>query len=358
MTGAKISFLTNVWDISSHFLFLAPKIKRMLDKKYYINTETLRYERVKLTRKQLYRYLGFFSFGLITLAILMRFGFERFYPTPREIIYQQENNNLRSEYASLNLELLEVESQLTDLRNRDDRFYRAILSLDPIPSSIRTLGIGGSERGQRLKNLREPGMVRIVNNRIDNITNKVRLQNSSLSAVLNEALDKQEFTACKPSINPISPADPTWLTSTYGYRNDPFTGKRTAHHGIDLAGPIGLDIHSTGAGTVIRARINRYGYGKEVVVDHGFGYTSIYAHLDDILVEKGQKLMRGEVVGTLGSTGRSTGPHLHYEIRKDGRAVNPFYFFYENLSSEEYTLLASRASFPEGSYQPVAMSQK
>ncbi len=350
--------MTNVWDISPHFLFLAHKIKRMLDKKYYINPETLSYERVRLTRKQLYRYVGLFSFGLICLAILMRFGFERFYPTPREIIYQQENNNLRAEYVALNLELQQVESQLVDLRNRDDRFYRAILSLDPIPNTIRSFGTGGSERGQHLMNLREPGMVRNVSNRIDNITNKVRLQNNSLSAVLDEALDKQEFLACKPSINPISPADPVWLTSSYGYRKDPFTGKRSAHHGIDLAGQIGLDIHCTGAGTVIFAKTNRHGYGKEVVVDHGFGYTTTYAHLDDILVEKGQKLKRGEIVGTLGSTGRSTGPHLHYEIRKDNRAVNPFYFFYENLSSEEYTLLASQASYPEGSYQPVAMSQK
>jgi len=330
----------------------------MFGKKYYINPETLRYERVRLTRQQLYRYVGLFSIGLICLAILMRFGFERFYPTPREIIYQQENNNLRSELAALNLDLQDVEFQLADLRNRDDRFYRAILSLDPIPSTIRALGIGGAERSQHLRNLREPGMVMTVSNRIDKISSKVRLQNSSLSAVLDEALDKQEFLACKPSINPISPADPYWLTSTYGYRNDPFTGKRTPHHGIDLAGPVGLDIHCAGAGTVVRAKMNRHGYGKEVVVDHGFGYTTTYAHLHDILVEKGQKLKRGEVVGTMGSTGRSTGPHLHYEIRKDGRAVNPFYFFYENLSSEEYTLLASKATLPEGKYQPVAMSQK
>ena len=330
----------------------------MFGKRYYINPETLRYERVRLTRQQLYRYVGLFSFGLICLAILMRFGFERFYPTPREIIYQQENNNLRSELAALNLDLEDVEFQLEDLRNRDDRFYRAILSLDPIPSTIRTLGVGGAERGQHLRNLREPGIVSAVSNRIDKISSNVRLQNHSLNAVLDEALDKQEFLACKPSINPISPADPIWLTSTYGYRKDPFTGKRTAHHGIDLAGPVGLDIHCTGSGTVIYAKINRHGYGKEVVVDHGFGYRTTYAHLNDIFVEKGQKLKRGEVVGTLGSTGRSTGPHLHYEIRKDGRAVNPFYFFYENLSSEEYSLLASKASLPEGKYQPVAMSQK
>lgn len=330
----------------------------MIGKKYYINPKTLRYEQVKLTKKQLSRYVGLVSFGLILLAILMRFGFERTFPTPKQIIYQQQNIKLRSEYAALNLELQEVESQLEDLRNRDDRFYRAILSLEPVSSTIRGVGIGGSERGQHLRNLREPAMVMSVSERIEKISNKVKIQSSSLESVYKEALNNQEFLACKPSINPISPADPCWLTSGYGYRKDPFTGKRTAHHGIDLAGPVGLDIHCSGAGTVVDARMSGSGYGKEVVVDHGFGYTSRYAHLHDINVEVGQEVKRGEVIGTLGSTGRSTGPHLHYEIRKEGNAVNPFYFFYENLSSEEYVLLASRANPSDEQYQPLAMSQK
>jgi murein DD-endopeptidase MepM/ murein hydrolase activator NlpD len=330
----------------------------MIGKKYYINPKTLRYERVRLTRKQWVRYVGLFSFGLISLAVLMRSGFERFFPTPRQIIYQQKNNTLRAEYAALNSELQEVEAELADLRNRDDRFYRAILSLEPYPSTIRTAGTGGAHRNQHLRNLREPGMVLNVSQRIEKITNKAKIQSTSLDKVYKEALEIQEFLACKPSINPLSPADPYWLTSTYGYRKDPFSGRRTAHNGIDLAGPEGLPIHCTGAGTVVYAQMNRHGYGKEVVVDHGFGYTSRYAHLNDIYVERGQKLKRGEVLGTLGNTGKSTGPHLHYEIRKDNRAVNPFYFFYENLTSEEYTLLAARASYPEASYQPLALSQK
>jgi murein DD-endopeptidase MepM/ murein hydrolase activator NlpD len=306
----------------------------------------------------LIRYVGLLSFGLISLAILMRVGFERFYPTPRQLIYQHENNNLRAEYARLNAELRELDAELLDMRNRDDRFYRAILSLEPFPSTMRIAGTGGAVRNQHLRNLREPGMVLTVSNRIEKISNKARIQSTSLDNVYREALETQEFLACKPSINPLSPADPYWLTSTYGYRSDPFSGKRTAHQGIDLAGPVGLDVHCTGAGTVVYAQMNRHGYGKEVVVDHGFGYTSRYAHLHDIHVKKGQKLNRGEVLGTLGNTGKSTGPHLHYEIRKDERAVNPFYFFYENLSSQEYELLAARASNPESPYQPLAMSQK
>ena len=296
--------------------------------------------------------------GLIALAILMRFGFEYYFPTPRQIIYYKQNVTLRSEYASLNAELKEVESQLSELRNRDDLFYRAILSLDPIPSSIRSVGTGGSEPGSVLKNVRDPKLFHDVSERMDKISNKAKIQSNSLDKVYAEAVDNQHFLASKPSINPISPGDPTWLTSSYGFRPDPFTKRRTAHHGIDLAGPTGLDIHCTGEGTVSIAHVSIFGYGKEVVVDHGYGYTSRYAHLHDIHVKVGQKLKRGEILGTLGNTGRSTGPHLHYEIRKQGQPVNPMYFFYENLSAGEYRLLASKANMSATPYASNAMSQK
>lgn len=330
----------------------------MIGRKYYLNPETLRYERIRLNSKQRIRYSLIISLGLIALAVILRYGFERYYPTPRQVIYERENTTLRSDYISLNTQLQEVESQLAELRNRDDRFYRSILSLEPVPSSIREAGTGGSERNPHLRNLRKPGLVLDVTHRIDNISSRVQIQSSSLENVYAEAVTNQHFLACKPSINPISSADPFWLTSSYGYRNDPFTHRRTAHHGIDLAGPYGLDVHCTGEGTVIFAQVSRYGYGKEVIIDHGYGYTTKYAHLQEILVKRGQQLVRGEVVGTLGSTGRSTGPHVHYEIRKNGRAVNPMYFFYENLSPDEYTKLAARANPSENTYQSYAVSQK
>jgi len=330
----------------------------LFTRKYYLNPDTLRVERVRLNRDQKIRFGVICTVGLISLAVLMRHGFERNFPTPRQIIYEKENTVLRSEYASMNSELHEVESQLSELRNRDDLFYRAILSLEPIPSSIREAGTGGSETNIHLRSIREPGMVMDVSDRIRKISNRVDIQSNSLVNVYKEAVTSQQFLACRPSINPISPADPTWLTSSYGYRNDPFTHRRMAHNGIDIAGRIGTDIHATGNGTVITAKMSRYGYGREVKVDHGFGFITIYGHLEDINVRVGQKVKRGEVVGTLGNTGRSTGPHLHYEVRKNGHTVNPMYFFYENLTSDEYTVLASRAIFPGSPYQPVAMSQK
>ena len=330
----------------------------MFGRKYFINPETLRIERVRLTRAQKVRYFMVVGLGVIALAVVMRYGFERYYPTPRQVIYERDNTQLRSDYMALNSNLQQVEYQLSELRNRDDRFYRSILSLEPVPSSIREAGTGGSEPYQQISNMREPGLVMNVSQRIDKLSSRVQIQSNSLENVYEEAVTTQHLLACRPSINPISSADPFWMTSSYGYRKDPFTHKRTAHHGIDLAGPYGLPIHVTGDGTVVAAHMNRHGYGKEVLVDHGFGYVSRYAHLQEILVKPGQKLKRGEVLGTMGNTGRSTGPHLHYEIRVDNRPVNPMYYFYENLSPKEYTLLAANATQTPGPYRPSAMSQK
>ncbi len=331
---------------------------RIIRRKYYLNPETLRYERVTFNSKQRVRFWIILGTGLIVVAALLRFGFERHYPTPRQMMYERQNARLRSEYLALDRELQQVESELAEFRNRDDRFYRAILNLEPIPSSIREAGTGGAQRDLHLAALRNRGMIMDVSQKIEMISNRVHIQSSSLESVYEEAVNNQQYLACKPSINPISSADPCWQTSNYGYRIDPFTQRRTPHFGIDLAGPYGLEVHCTGEGTVIRTGFSRYGYGNEVVVDHGFGYKTRYAHLQDINVKKGQKLKRGQVLGTLGSSGRSTGPHLHYEVQKEGRTVNPMYFFYENLTPEEYAQLAMRANLTGTLPEPMAMSQK
>lgn len=331
---------------------------RIFRRKYFLNSETLRYERVAFNSKQRIRFWLIGGVGLIAVAALLRFGFERHYPTPRQVMYQKENVALRSEYASLDYQLREVESELTELRNRDDRFYRAILSLDPIPSSIREAGTGGAQRDLHLRTVRNPDMILDVSQRIEKISNRMQIQSTSLENVYEKAVSNKQKLACKPSISPISSADPCWFTSLYGYRNDPFTNQRTPHQGLDMAGPYGLDVHCTGDGTVKHVGFNRYGYGNEVLVDHGFGYMTRYAHLKEVLVKRGQKLKRGEVLGKLGSSGRSTGPHLHYEVHKNGRTDNPMHYFYDNLTADEYTQLAFRANHSGQEYEPMAMSQK
>lgn len=316
----------------------------MLGRKYRINPKTLRYEEVKLAPKQRL-FLGFFI-GVVLLgsAVGMRVLFDNHAKSPRLVYYENVNHELRQEYRELSFELLQDEEVLGHFRRKDDRLYRSIFGMDPIPASIREAGTGGAVMHTALQTISNPEMVIDVFERVDKVMMKAKIQSSSFDDLQEAAVTNQQILACKPQIQPISPADRTWLTSTFGYRQDPFTKQRRIHRGIDIAGRHGIEIHATGDGVVRIADKKGYsGYGKEVLIDHGFGYTSRYAHLQDILVESGDMLKRGQVIGTLGSSGRSTGPHLHYEICLNDRAVNPMYHYFENITPEEYEIIRKRA---------------
>lgn len=316
----------------------------MFGRKYRINPETLRVEQAKLPVKQ--RYLAGVIIGLFIAgtAVGMRVMYDQYAKSPRLAHYEKKNVELREAYRHLSLELLKDEELLAEFRRRDDRMYRSLFGMDPIPSSIREAGTGGAVMYSALHSISNPGMVIDVFDRVDKVLMKARIQSSSFEDLEEAALHNQQLLACKPQIQPISPADQYWLTSTFGYRNDPFTKQRRLHHGIDLAGPYGLKIHATGDGVVKIAEHSRWGYGNEVFIDHGFGYTSRYAHLQDLMVKPGEKVKRGQVIGTLGSSGRSTGPHLHYEITHFGRALNPMHFYFEELTPEEFNLITLRAA--------------
>lgn len=316
----------------------------MLGRKYKINPETLRYEEVKLAPKQRL-FLGFFI-GVVLLgsAVGMRVLFDSHAKSPRLVHYENINHELRQEYRELSSELIQDEEILGHFRRKDDRLYRSVFGMDPIPASIREAGRGGAAMHTALQSISDPEMVIDVFERVDKVMMKAKIQSSSFDDLQEAAVTNQQVLACKPQIQPISPADQTWLTSTFGYRLDPFTKQRRLHRGIDFAGRHGIEIHATGDGVVRIAEHSRYGYGREVLIDHGFGYTSRYAHLQDILVKRGDKVKRGQVVGTLGSSGRSTGPHLHYEISLNNRAVNPMYHYFEDITPDEYEIIRRRAS--------------
>jgi murein DD-endopeptidase MepM/ murein hydrolase activator NlpD len=214
--------------------------------------------------------------------------------------------------------------------------------MEPLPTSIREAGTGGAVRYGSLQSISNPDLVIDVFDKLDKLHTRARIQSSSFADLEEAAVTQQQLLARKPLIQPISPEDRYWLTSTFGYRLDPFTKARRLHQGIDLAGQHGLKIYATGDGVVEEAGFNRHGYGNEVVLDHGFGYESRYAHLQDILVKPGQKVSRGDVIGTLGSSGRSTGPHLHYEIRHNNRAINPMHCYYEDLTPLEFQAMVRR----------------
>ena len=312
----------------------------LIGRKYYINPETLRFEEKKLTPKKWMRNILVIGSGLLLLALGMRVAYEQYAKSPRLVYYENKNEQLRENYQLLNTMILEDEVQLADLKRKDERLYRSIFSMEPLPASS---GIGGAPRNTGLQSISNNGMLTDVEKNLKDVSIKADIQSLSFDELERKARENQQFLACKPSIQPISPEDRYWMTSTFGYRTDPFNKRRTAHHGIDLAGPYGLKIHATGEGLVEKAEFNKHGYGREVIIDHGFGYKTVYAHMQDIHVEKGDQVKRGHVIGTLGSTGRSTGPHLHYEVRLNRRAINPLYCFFEDITPKEYKVISGRA---------------
>lgn len=318
----------------------------LFGRKYHINPETLRFEEQKLTPKKRLRNILVIGSGLLLLAFAMRAGYEQYAKSPRLVYYENKNEQLRSEYMVLDQSIQVDVSRLAVLERKDDRFYRSILGIEPLAPSIREAGTGGAARNSALQSISNPDMVEDVSDKLYEVANKARIQSISFGDLEDLALENQKLLAHKPSIQPISPEDRYWMTSLFGYRSDPFTKRRTNHRGIDLAGRNGLKIHSTGDGVVISAHFNKHGYGREVIIDHGFGYRSRYAHLQEIKVEPGDQVKRGHVIGTLGSTGRSTGPHLHYEVHFNKKAINPLHCFYEDITADEYQIISGRAVQP------------
>ncbi len=306
----------------------------IFSRKYRLNPDTLRIEEDKRPVKQRVITGAIICAVVISSAVGMR---------PRLVYYESKNEQLRSEYILLRDELNQDEELLSQLQRKDDRLYRSVFGMDPLPASIRDAGTGGAVMHSSLKSISNPDMVIDVFDKIDKVLSKAMIQSSSFEDLQEAALNNQQLLASKPLIQPISPAESFWLTSTFGTRNDPFTNFRRPHQGIDLAGEYGLKIYATGDGIVKLAEVSKFGYGNEILIDHGFGYTSRYAHLLKLYVKPGDSVKRGQVIGTLGNSGRSTGPHLHYEIHFNDIAINPMYFFFEDLTPEEFEIIANRA---------------
>jgi murein DD-endopeptidase MepM/ murein hydrolase activator NlpD len=316
----------------------------MFDRKYRINPETLRYEEIRLPRKQRLLLVFFVSLFLLVTAVGLRVLYDQHAKSPRLVYYEKKNSELRQEYRQLWEQISQKEVALSEFSRKDDRLYRSIFGMDPIPSSIREAGTGGAVMYSSLQSISDPALVIDVFDKMDKVLMKAQIQSSSFNDLEEQAVYNQQLLAAKPLLQPISPRNRYWLTSTFGYRTDPFTRQRTLHQGIDMAGPYGLEIHAAGDGIVEIAAHGNNGYGKEVLIDHGFGYSSRYAHLQEILVKPGDTVRRGQLIGKLGSSGRSTGPHLHYEVRYNNRPLNPMHHFFENITPEEYEMIASRAS--------------
>ena len=314
--------------------------------KYYFDSESLSYKPVIKSRTlQVSNFILFILsaiiFGVFSLFILLN---SEVISTPKEIIQERELENLALQYDLMNLKLNQIENVLENVQERDNNLYRVYFEASPIPKSERIVGFGGINRYKNLEGYDNSKIIIDANKRLDILSKQLVVQSKSLDEIEFLASNKGDLLAAIPSIQPIRNKDLTRLASGYGYRIDPFTKKPRMHYGMDFTAPKGTPIYATGDGIVKRADNRASGYGKHIRIDHGFGYVSLYAHLSKYEAKRGQKVKRGEVIGYVGNTGRSAGPHLHYEILKDGKKINPLNFYYGNLSSEEFDVLLSLAN--------------
>lgn len=322
--------------------------------KYYYDTESCKYERVKVsTWDMILNLLGFFCIALI-MAIGIFFLSNKYFKSPIVAQLEKENEELNFYYELLTKEVDNVNDMAISLQERDDNIYRIIFEAEPIPSSIRNAGVGGTDKYKEMQGLESEELILSISKKIDKLKKKLYIQTKSDDELMDLAKNKELQLAATPAIAPVAKKNLKRVASGYGYRLDPFNKTRTMHSGLDFSAPRGTPVYVTGDGIVKKTQVvDRGSYGKYIDVDHGFGYVTRYGHLYSINVKKGQRIKRGELIGQVGNTGRSTAPHLHYEVHKDGKKLNPVNYFGQELTPDEYEevlRLASLENQAMGSY--------
>jgi murein DD-endopeptidase MepM/ murein hydrolase activator NlpD len=253
------------------------------------------------------------------------------------------------QFHIMNDRLNQMQKLMDELSDRDDNIYRVIFEAEPIPRSVRQAGYGGIDRYAKLEGYQNSELLIETAKKLDKIASQVYVQSKSFDEVYKMALDKEKMLASIPAIQPVSNKDLKRLSSYYGYRPDPIYKVRKFHKGVDFSAPQGTNIFATGDGVVKSIKRSHRGYGNTIEIDHGYGYSTFYAHLKSFKVKRGQKVKRGEIIGTVGNTGKSTAPHLHYEVRKNGHTVNPIYYFFNDLTPDEFDEVVSRSKIPSQS---------
>jgi murein DD-endopeptidase MepM/ murein hydrolase activator NlpD len=302
---------------------------------YKYNPNTLTYERVYLSAKQQFLVvLRHLSLGIL-IGTGVFFAFIYFFDSPMEALLRKENMLLKTQFEVLSLRLNDALEVLDDIQERDDNLYRAIFQTQAIPDYVRKPGIGGSNRYDYLMNLSNANLVIETTKKIGMMKRQIYVQSNSFDELIAMGKESEERIRCVPGIQPISNKDLTRTSSGYGNRIDPIYRTLRFHTGMDFTAPTGTEIYATGDGTVTLAGWKQ-GYGNCIVINHGFGFQTLYGHNNKNLVRVGQKVVRGEVIGHVGNTGKSVGPHLHYEVLLNGKYVNPVNYYYMDLTPEEY----------------------
>jgi murein DD-endopeptidase MepM/ murein hydrolase activator NlpD len=312
--------------------------------KYYYNTNTLRYEKLVVPlRVKLLRILGFLATAIVTGLIIVAFAF-RFLDSPKEKLLRMQYERSQQDFLSINGKVRDLEQRLKQLEKRDNDVYRTIFEANPVPDSARAKQLEMEKEIRLVSAMDENELAYSLSATLTSISNRISFQEKSYLEIEDMIKDKEKLLASTPAIQPVSNKDLNRVASGFGYRIDPVYKTVKFHAGLDFSAPQGTPIYATADGRVTTAGNKSNGYGNHVIINHGFGYETLYGHMVRVKVRNGQIVKRGEVIGWVGSTGKSTGPHLHYEVHKGGRNIDPIYFFYNDLTPEQYQQILKLAA--------------
>jgi murein DD-endopeptidase MepM/ murein hydrolase activator NlpD len=304
--------------------------------KYRFNERTLEMEEAPFNARD------YVVWGLRQLVVLGAVGFvsvwiaENLFTSPTDIARERELTYLREEVDRLNGEVEEMDAVLTGITQRDDGIYRAIFGAEPYPEHLRNPGVGGTDRNRNLRGYENSDAVIALQERVSELQRKLVAQTRSFEEILGLARNSSKLAESIPAIQPVRNRDLRALASGWGYRIHPIYKVRKFHYGMDFSAKTGTEVFATGDGVVVAAEQKYDGYGLHVVIRHGYGYQTLYAHMSKLAVRSGQRVKRGEVIGFVGSTGTSVAPHLHYEVIKDGEKVNPAHYYFNDLTPAQY----------------------
>ena len=314
--------------------------------KYYYDSENLAYKRILPKKRKKFAYVMLFLlssalFGFLSFILLINTSY---FETPKDKIQAREIEALKLNYTVLNKKLDLMDDVLEAIENRDNNIYRIYFNSTPISEEERKAGFGGVNRYKDLQGFNNSELIENTTRRVDVLTKELVIQSKSLDEIVALAKQKEKLLAAIPAIQPVKNEDLKQMASGFGYRSDPFTKIRKFHYGMDFTARTGTPIYATGDGVVYKADASLSGYGNHIEINHGYGYKTLYAHLSKYKCKPGQRVKRGDIIGYVGSTGRSQAPHLHYEVFKNGERVNPLNFYYGSISAKEYIEISKLAN--------------
>ena len=318
--------------------------------KYYYNTHTLRYEKLDTPlRVRLLQVIGFIAASIVTGLIIFVIAFQ-YIDSPKEKYLRQQNDDLKENYSIFIERIKQLELKMDEIVNRDNNVYRSIFQSQPIPDSARIKDMEQKKEVILVQRMGESELVKSIQAQLNNLSLRTAYQVKSFDDIANMIKNKEKLLAAIPSIQPISNKNLTRVASGFGYRIDPVYKDRRGHWGLDFTAPMGTPIYATADGRVKDAGFSTGGFGNHVVINHGYGYETLYGHMVRVKARVGEMVHRGEVIGYVGNSGKSTGPHCHYEVHRAGIPVDPIYYFYNDLTPAQFDRILKLAAASNQSF--------